>query len=194
MTDNSTQTLTYWRKGKQTLLRPLEEADAQKLYRWINDPETNQFLASVNPKGIGFETEWIKEKQKPSDTDITLGVCTLDGTLIGTMGLHGIKLVHGTATTGAFIGEEAFRGKGYGSDAKMLLLEYAFNWLGLYKVQSKVIAFNDRSVAYSKKCGYVEEGRLREQWFRFGKRHDEVLLAVFREDWLQLWEQYQQSS
>jgi RimJ/RimL family protein N-acetyltransferase len=179
-----------WRKGKLTLLRPLEEADAPKLYRWINDPATNRFLASMSPKGIGFETEWIKSKQAPSDTDVTVGICTLNGELIGTMGLHRIDLMHGTAVTGALIGEETYRGKGYGTDAKMLLLDYAFNCLGLHKVQSKVIAFNERSAAYSKKCGYVEEGRLKEQWFRFGQRHDEILLAVFRETWLPLWEAY----
>lgn len=58
-------------------------------------------------------------------------------------------------------------------------------------MQSRVIAFNTRSAAYSKKCGYVEEGRLRAQVHRFGQRHDEILLAVFRDDWLPLWEKYQ---
>ena len=73
----------------------------------------------------------------------------------------------------------------------MLLLDYAFNSLDLLKMQSSVLGFNGRSVAYRKKCGYVKEGRLKDQWFRKGKRHDDVLLAVFKNDWIPLWEQRQ---
>jgi RimJ/RimL family protein N-acetyltransferase len=190
MTDCTAYTGAFWRKGALTLLRPLELTDAPIIYRGINDQENSKYLLALGPFGLGFEEEWIREKQKPSQSDITVAVCLLDGTLIGTMGLHRIDLVNGTAETGAVIFSEAHRGKGYGSDAKMLLLDAAFNRLNLFKVQSRVIAYNMRSAAYSKKCGYVEEGRLRGQHHRFGERHDEILLAVFRDNWLPLWEQY----
>lgn len=191
MTAEYTSPPVFWRTGKKTLLRPLELSDAPTLYRGINDPETSKFLNAIHPMGLGYEEDWIKEKQKPSTTDVTVAICLLDGTMIGTMGLHRIDLLNRTATTGAVIFEEQYRNRGYGSDAKMLLLDAAFNRYNLFKVQSRVIAYNGRSAAYSKKCGYVEEGRLRDQWERFGQRHDEILLAVFRDYWLPLWEQYQ---
>lgn len=179
-----------WRKGKKTILRPLQKSDAHDLQRWINDPANNQYLNIGSPVGLGFEEEWIEKNQAPSTTNIVVAVCTHDGTFIGVMGLHSINLIHGTATTGANLGSLEHQGKGYGSDAKMMLLDFAFNELGLHKVQSRVIAYNKRSVAYSKKCGYVEEGTLKDQWFRHGTRHDEILLAVFRDAWLPLWEEY----
>lgn len=189
----ATYTGTIWRKGKHTLLRPLELTDAPIIYRGINDPENSQYLNGIGPMGFTFEEDWIRQKQTPSQTDITAAVCLHDGTLIGTMGLHHIDLINGTATTGAVIFEAEHRDKGLGSDAKMLLLDVAFNRYNLFKVQSQVIAFNTRSAAYSKKCGYIEEGRLRAQHYRFGQRYDEILLAVFRDDWFPLWEQYQKS-
>ena len=188
MTNENT---TIWRKGNKVILRPLEKNDAGLLYRWINDPATNQYLATTEPKGLGFEEAWIEKNQKPDHNNIVVGICTLGGQLIGTMGLHHINYINRTAITGALIGEKEYLGNGFGTDAKMLLLDYAFNELDLFKVQSSVIEFNSRSAAYSKKCGYVEEGRLRGQFFRAGKRHDDIMLAVFKDQWLPLWEQYQ---
>ncbi|HMA77519.1 MAG TPA: GNAT family protein, partial [Candidatus Paceibacterota bacterium] len=74
-----------------------------------------------------------------------------------------------------------------------VLLEYAFNYLGLHLVTSRVIAFNGRSAAYSKKCGYMEEARLRSRVFRNGERHDEIILSVTRDEWLPKWQQYHQT-
>lgn len=111
-----------WRRGKKTLLRPLELSDAPTIYRGINDPQNSKFLNVLAPRGIGFQEDWIRKKQEPSLTDITLAVCLLDGTLIGTMGLHNIDLINGTGITGAVIFSEEHRNNGYGSDAKMLLL------------------------------------------------------------------------
>lgn len=189
--NEQTTSPVIWQKGKYTLLRPLELTDAPTLCRGINHPDNSQYLNTIGPLGLGFEEDWIRAKQKPSQEDLTAGVCLHDGTLIGTMGLHHIDLINGTAITGTVIFSPEHRNQGYGSDARMLLLNVAFNRFNLFKVRSQVIAFNTRSVAYSKKCGYTEEGRLRAQHARFGTRYDEILLAVFRDDWLPLWETYQ---
>lgn len=191
MTRHNESTEVYWRRGTRVLLRPLESGDAPIIYRGINDPEVYRYLASHNPKGLKFEEEWIESKQRPSNNEVVVAICLFDGTLIGTMGLHDIDLINRVAITGAALFNEQHRNRGYGTEAKMLLLDYAFNYLDLHKVCSSVIAFNTRSAAYSKKCGYVEEGRQRGQWYRDGERYDNILLAVFRDDWLPLWKQYQ---
>ncbi len=190
MTEETKTTRVYWRRGKKTLLCPLEIGDAPVIYRGINNPDSYSFLLNTDPKGLGFEEDWIKSKQKPDGKDITVGICTHEGLLIGTMGLHHIDLLNRTAVTGAVIFDEAFRSKGYGTDAKMVLLDYAFNMLGLEVVESRVIGFNKRSSAYSQKCGYKVEARLCSRFYRFGKRHDEIILSVVRKDWLPLWKKY----
>ncbi len=85
----------------------------------------------------------------------------------------------------------AHQGQGYGTEAKMLLLDYAFNTLNLRKVCSTVLAFNGRSQRYNEKCGYVVEGVQKAQVFRDGSYHDLILMAVFRDDWLPVWREYQ---
>ncbi len=74
------------------------------------------------------------------------------------MGIHRINWKDRTATTGAVIGEKAYWDKGYGSEAKMLVLDYAFNMLNLRKICSQVLAFNKRSHPRPDPDGGVQRG------------------------------------
>lgn len=178
-----------FRKAGEVVLRPVLEKDLPFVTAWINDPEVTQYLAAHMPMMEAEERRWFENlpSRKPHDIVVAIEV---DGVFIGTMGLHGIDFKHRRATTGALIGNKAYWGKGYGSEAKMLLLDYAFNELGLHKICSSVIAFNERSIRYSLKCGYQEEARLRSHHFAKGKYWDEVRLAVFQKDWKPLWREF----
>ncbi len=180
-------------KGKKTILRPLRRStDFELCLRWINDPEVNQYLYVHLPVTEKKEEEWF-DNFANNPNEIVLGVETLDGKLIGTMGLHRISSKDRTAVTGALIGEKEYWGKGYGTDAKMTLLDYAFNTLNLRKINSSVYAFNKRSLKYNLKCGYKIEGVRKKQIFRKGEYHDEILIAVFKEDWLPICKRYKKT-
>lgn len=180
-------------KGKKTILRPLRKAtDFELCLRWINDPEVNQYLLVYFPVTEKKEEEWF-DRVANNPNEIVLGIETLDGKLIGNMALVHINAKDRTASTGALIGEKEYWGKGYGMDAKMTLLNYAFNTLNLRKINSSVYAFNKRSLQYNLKCGYKIEGVRKKQIFRNGKYHDEILIAVFKDDWLPIWKKYQNS-
>lgn len=180
-----------FRTGTHVLLRPLERADAPTLRRWMNDPEVTEFLMRVFPLMEKEEDEWI-DSLSGSINDFAFGIVErTSGKMIGTIGLHGVNWIHRNATTGTAIGEKEYWGKGYGTEAKMLLLDFAFNTLDLYAVLSYVMAHNDRSISYAKKCGYEEVGRI-PLWLRRqnGERCDNVLLVTTQERWRPLWEGY----
>ena len=176
-------------QAKKCFLRPLEKSDAPLLTRWINDSEVTQFLERTMPMMHATEEKWI-DGLAGSKTDIVLLIVTNTGEPIGVMGIHGMNWIDGTATTGAFIGEKEYWGKGFGTDAKMILLNYAFNILNLRKICSRVYAFNVRSIAYSKHCGYVDDGVQKKHVFRNGEYHDVIQLALFKENWLPYWKKY----
>jgi len=169
-------------RGENVVLRPLGKSDLPRLLRWINDPEVRYFLEAFMPMHEGEEEEWLESLSKRKPNDLVLAIETKEGEHIGNIGLHRISWRDRTAVTGALIGEKEYWGKGLGTEAKMLLLDYAFNTLNLRKICSQVLAFNGRSIAYSKKCGYVEEGTFRAHIFRNGEYHDLVNLAVFKKD------------
>jgi RimJ/RimL family protein N-acetyltransferase len=178
--------------GKKTNLRPVSREDVPKMLRWINDPEVRRYLASIYPVTQKFEEDWVDGLGKDKN-NVTLIIETKDGEAIGLMGLHKIHWVDRSATTGALIGEKSYWGKGYGVDAKMALLDYAFNTLNLHRVSSDVFEFNERSLKYSLRCGYKIEGRRREALFREGRLWDKIELGVLHEEWIPIWEKYCQS-
>jgi RimJ/RimL family protein N-acetyltransferase len=170
-------------------LSPVDESYVPVITRWINDPEITVHLLIHEPKTKQAEAQYIASLATSKGSDCVL-VILVDGKPIGMMGLHGIDYRNGTATTGALIGEKAYQGKGYGVEAKMLLLEYAFNTLNLRKVCSNVHEFNKYSVKYSKKCGYRIEGRRKDQHYSQGRYWDQIQMAVFREDFIPLWKKF----
>jgi len=185
--------IPVYRSGNTVYLRPLSQEDVPLLTQWINDPDVTQYLNRVFPISFLEEERWVENLGKSSEHEIVLGICLKHDELIGTIGLHRIDWINRTAITGTLIDAEEHRSKGYGTEAKMLLLDVAFNTLGLRKIVSHVFSFNGRSARYSEKCGYKREGVLKQHHFRNGEFHDELVLAVFRDDWLPLWEAYRAS-
>lgn len=181
-------------RGKRLYLRPPTRDDIPHFLRWMNDAEVNQYLAVFLPVTEADEIEWFDRLQKQKNEHIVLVMVEAKTRKpIGSMGIHGISWKDQRATTGAVIGEKAYWGKGYGTEAKMLLLDYAFNSLNLRKIGSRVYGFNARSKAYSEKCGYRVEGVLKKEVFKNGRFHDLIMMAVFREDWEPLWEKFRRS-
>ncbi|MEK7647005.1 MAG: GNAT family protein [Patescibacteria group bacterium] len=179
-------------EGRKVNLRPFGRADIPTLTRWVNDPEIREFITSFMPFTEKQEEEWLNRLEM-NDEDIILGVETKDGILIGSMGIHRINWRDRVAFTGAIIGEKEYWGKGYGTDAKMLLLDYAFNTLNLYKICSSAIAYNKRSLQYSSHCGYKIEGIRERQDFRKGRYWDVIELGLFKKEWLPIWRKYKKT-
>ena len=177
-------------KGKKVVLRPMrKETDLESSVLWLNNEDVRCFLALYLPVNFRAEEEWFDKLAKDKE-NIVLAIETSDGKFIGIMGLHRINWKDRTATTGAVIGDKEYWGKGYGTEAKMLLLDYAFNTLNLRKIGSMVIAFNKRSLAYSLHCGYKVEGVLKKHIFKKRKYWDEIVLGVFKKDWLSARKRY----
>ncbi|HCI05636.1 MAG: Acetyltransferase GNAT family protein [Parcubacteria group bacterium GW2011_GWC1_45_9] len=178
-------------KGKRLYLRPILEQDLDNLVVWINDPDVRQFVAAYLPQSPQDEKLWLENLGKKKDTDLTFGIALeKDNSLIGNIGLHRITHRNGTAVMGFMIGRKELWGKGYGSEALMVLLDYAFGVLNLRKVSSSVFDFNERSLKCQQKCGFQTEGRLKAERYVNYAWADEILLAVFREDFLPLWENF----
>lgn len=175
--------------GSAVNLRPLNvETDLDTRWRWVNDPEIRLFVKHRLPMTIEQEREWFT---KPRPNDVVLGievkpsVIGKPGRLIGTTALHRINWLQRYATSATLIGEKDCWSRGYGTEAKTLLLRYAFMELNLHRVTSNVLATNERSMRCQLKCGYREEGRLRQMFFVNGAWVDLVTLGVLRDEWIE---------
>jgi RimJ/RimL family protein N-acetyltransferase len=179
---------TVFLRGRRVYLRPPhKETDLEFFQRWINDPRVRKFLKQRPPYSMAAEEKWFDGMVDRDD--ILFTICLLDGTPIGCTGLHKINQLNRTAETGTWLAVP-YWGQGYGTDAKMLLLKYAFDTINIRKIVSSAIAFNGRSIGHNQNCGYRIEGRRRRQHFVNGRYHDEVLLACFRAWWEPKWRKY----
>lgn len=191
-TEKTSSTRVVFINGKRLYLRPPCKSDLSSFVRWFNDPEVWIFLNRIYPMTEIAEEKWLERlDERKNDIVLTIvikGRTPAQDRPIGTIGIHGIDRDNGVATTGAVIGEKDCWGNGYGTEAKMILLNYAFNTLNLRKIYSRVLAINPRSRAYSEKCGYVLEATLPKAHFRNGCYVDEYILAVYANVWRALWE------
>ena len=177
-------------KLTKVYLRPLEKSDAKKTCCWVNNPEVRQFLSCQNFISLFEEEKWIESaNKKKNEEPLAIAVKGTD-LPIGVIGMVGIDWRNRRATTGALIGEKEYWGKGYGTEAKLLLLKHAFDTLGLEKICSEVLSTNPRSKAYLEKTGYKEEGCLRQHFLVNGKKVDAYVMALFREDFYPIWKKY----
>jgi RimJ/RimL family protein N-acetyltransferase len=107
-----------------------------------------------------------------------------DDRLIGFLALFKTFWNHGDAWVAIGLGEADCWGKGYGSEAMRLLLRYAFDELNLHRVTLGVFEYNSRAIRSYQKVGFVEEGRIRGEFLRQGKRWDMIFMGILREDWI----------
>lgn len=173
-------------EGRRIVLRAPRESDAKYFTQWVNNPKVRKYLMSRMPKSLLAEKEWVTSISKPNrfpESIVMVIEVRGDNKPIGVMGLHNINWIDRNATTGSMIGNLAYHGKGYATDAKMHFLKYAFETLGMHKISSRAYAENVASIAYSKRCGYTQEAVLKEEAFREGKWGDIVLLACFYDTW-----------
>jgi len=186
------ETTVVFIKGWRLNLRPDEAADVPKFTFAVNDPDTRRYMGNIVPKTTEDEVQWRLGLSQRKPNNIVL-VIDVNGKAIGTIGIHQIDWIARTAVTGSMIWDKDYRGKGYATEAKMLLLEYAFNTLNLRKIYSEVMGPNEASLDYAERCGYVEEACIPNHYFRDGIYQDKYILAVYKKPWKKLWRTYQKT-
>ena len=165
-------------------LRPVEEPDLPLFVRWFNDPEVRYWLSmSDGPEfTLEAEQEWYEE-MRADPWRVVWCIETEDGQPIGNLGLHAIDETHGRATLGISIGEKAYWGRGYGTEALRAVLRYAFEEMELRRVVLEADEDNARGIRCYEKCGFVREGLLRAHRLRHGEPVNGVIMSVLREEW-----------
>lgn len=173
-------------RGERLYLRPIEEGDLHRMTVWLNDPNVRKYLGRILPIDMIAEREWIEnglDRSSPPSR-LVFAVVLIDGDRhIGNMNISGIDWFNRFGTTGTVIGEADCWGKGYAREAKLLLLEYAFNTLGLRRIESRVLMPNTASWKCLERCGYKREGVARQKYFRDGTWLDELFYAITVTDW-----------
>ncbi len=168
MTDQATDPPIINIRGNLVALGPVSKDMVPRFLRWINDFGTQLRVGMPMPGPVTAEGEdgWYENVSTGTDRH-TFAIRELASmTVIGSTALHDIDMRDRSATFGIMIGDPDARGKGYGTEATSLMLDYAFAMLGLHSVHLTVYEFNVAGMKAYARAGFRECGRRREaSWF-----------------------------
>ena len=181
------------------ILRQIIKEDIPVIFEWLRDIGTMRYMLTYLPYSIGTlaspEDEDLEHDEiNAYGANHIFGVGAKDsGKLIGTMGLYDIQERDGRAYTRTLLGDRSYHQGGYGIDAKMHLLKYAFDTVGLRKICANVHGTHAISYMYNNTCGFEVEAVLKEHSVVGNKLTDWLCMRITREMWEPKWREYQQN-
>jgi diamine N-acetyltransferase len=177
MTDLNASILNI--EGELVALGPRRREHIPLYLRWINDFGTTQMLGiSPRPMTLEQETAWY-EQTAADDGEVAFTIYErATGRAIGNCGLHEVDLANRRTVVGIMIGEPDARGRGYGTEAMRLLLDYAFTVLDLHSVMLTVFEYNGAGRRCYENVGFREIGRRRQSCWYNGRFWDEIHMDI----------------
>ncbi|CAD0008081.1 GNAT family N-acetyltransferase [Flavobacterium salmonis] len=170
------------------LLRSLQESDVENLLEIsINEPETWKY-SLVGADGKENLINYIQSAIKAREAKKEFPFIVFDKKsqkYAGSTRFYDINLDFKTLQLGYTWYGSVFRGTGLNKHCKFLLLQFAFETLGLERVEFRADNNNDRSIAAMKSIGCKVEGVLRSHMptAEDGVRRDSIVLSILRNEW-----------
>lgn len=167
--------------NKRVYLRAFELDDYKTTIKWRKDDEIWDMLGGTKYfVSEAFEKQWI-ENTIFNSKDVKLAVCLVENDKhIGNVYMTNINEINRSCVSHVLIGEKEYWGHGYAREALLLAIDYMFNERNIHRIQANVLVSNVASLKMHEKCGYKQEGTLREAVYKNGKYQDQYVLALVK--------------
>ncbi|WP_042272301.1 GNAT family N-acetyltransferase [[Clostridium] dakarense] len=169
--------------GEKVVLRAYREDDIDIALKLVNDKELKKFLVNFIPFPMSKweEEEWIKSQKSNKEGTYNFAIEDIEtNKYIGGCGINSVDWLTRVAVVGIMIGDKDYWGKGYGTDAMKVLIDFIFNDMNINKIRLSVFSFNERAIKSYEKCGFEVEGVLKNEIFKDGKYYDEIIMSKFK--------------
>ena len=172
-------------------LRPFAEGDIPALLAWVDSPELllqwsgQTFSFPLDECQIQVHLELLR--REPAGGYAFCGIDRESGKSLGHVELINVNMQHGYATaTRVLIGPPAQRGQGLGKQLISELLHFAFERLGLHRVQLHAYESNARALACYERSGFRRDGVLREHTRAGNCYLNSILMSILDREWREL--------
>ena len=177
----------YTLEDEFVLLRPLRESDYENLLPFaMNEPDLWKF-SLLQAGGTSLLRNYIQIALTARESGNEYPFIVFDkrkNAYAGSTRFYDIQLLHKTLQLGYTWYGAAFQGTGLNKHCKFLLLEFAFEELGMERVEFRADNNNQRSIAAMKSIGCIEEGVLRSNNLKHdGSRRDSIVLSILKQEW-----------
>lgn len=187
-----TTTSSDWRQklpilsGRGITLRELELTDAPSLLAMLTTEEVSRFISPPPTSVEGFERfiKWTHQ-QRTAGQYVCFAVVPEGMTAaIGLFQVRSLEPGFATAEWGFALGS-AYWGKGLFAEGAQLVADFAFEAIGVRRLEARSSARNARGNGALRKLGAVQEGVLRRSFLKDGEYHDQVLWSLLDTEWAQ---------
>lgn len=176
----------YFWQGQRIRLRPMHKTDAA---RWLAEEQSDSEAVRLLNSGMDLpksEQDALAFAERYADFGhrqerIMFSIETLEGELVGGINIHSMDQRNGTFETGTRI-YHVFRGRGYGFEAKLIVLRYAFHELRFQKYNIRCLESNQPMIDHALRLGCQPEGRIRRSVYTAGRYYDDLLFGLTREE------------
>lgn len=172
--------------NKAIKIRKLKFSDADDLYEHIHEREISKWTIRIPyPYSLKDAIKFIRKSQyevrKMKGYNFGIALKETDS-VIGGIGLHCIDWKNSNAELGYWIGKK-YWGKGLMTEAVRLILDFGFKELKLHKIYAHCFEENVASAKVLEKCGFILEGKAREERFRYDKWHNSLLYGILSSEY-----------
>ncbi len=175
--------------GETIYLREYRMADLEALHRWRNIEEiTRSVPLYLWPESLEQTRAFLEDQVNNVDpANRKFAICTrANDRYVGHIGYEHLNLRHRNTELGIIIGEPNLFSRGIGTEAIKLFLGVCFEGLALHRVGLTVLRSNSRGIRCYEKCGFKEEGALRDWAYSQGKWHDLVIMGILEDEYREL--------
>lgn len=186
---NATTVTSDWKaqlpvlRAKGITLRELRVSDAASLLALLTTEEVTRFISPPPTTIEGFERfiQWAQRERAAGR--YTCFAVVPDGydTAVGLFQIRQLDPTFGTAEWGFALGS-AFWGSGLFAAGAELMIDFAFDVIGVHRLEARAAVENGRGNGALRKLGAVQEGILRKSFVRNGRQLDQALWAILPED------------
>ena len=171
-------------RGARVTLRPMQAVDRDGLVRAAGDGQLWTLRVTSVPSEETIDA-WIDRAIAGRAAGTMLPYVTLVGEeIVGSTRFWKLDRAHRTVEIGHTWIAQSWQRSFVNSEAKLLMLAYAFDELGMNRVQFMTDATNARSRAAILRLGATEEGRLRKERVMWdGRVRDSLVFSIVDDDW-----------
>jgi RimJ/RimL family protein N-acetyltransferase len=168
--------------GELVRLEPLTDAVLEDYLVGLADAEVQRLTGTHASFDRAKIQHWLATRAQQHDRADWAVLRRCDGAFLGEAVLNDLDTDNASANYRVWLaGPEAY-GKGYGTEVARLVLDYAFDTVGLHRLSLGVFDFNPRARRVYEKCGFQLEGRRRDALRWQGQWHDELVMSVLSTD------------
>jgi len=174
--------------GRRVYLRPFERDDLLYIQKWSNDAELRRLTGEVASMSRAEIEEFYRGLLADKDRMWFVIALKRGDRVIGEAGLLRMFRPWRATDMTIIIGEKDAWGKGYGTEAGRLLLDYAFKRLGFHRISIGVVGFNKRALKFWESLGFKKEGVHRDGYYYNNKYSDFIMMSILEDEYRELYE------